>query len=155
MAEDSLRRPFPERHLRDEIRPHPPRDTRDRLRRRRIERARVDRPLSQHRLEHPQVALLEARADLAHVPEHAVVVDAEQERAEVAGAVALARRPPADDELLLPPDLDLAPVRRALAGLVPALHALGHEALEPALPRRLEERGAVAGVPRRHLPAAA
>ena len=84
-------------------------------------------------------AVREPGADLAGVAQRAVLVDADEERAEVdrpAGAL----RPAADDELLLGPDLDLLPAVGALAGDVRRAAVLGHDPLEAADAGRLEER---------------
>ena len=70
-------------------------------------------------------------------------VDAEDERAEAGRAPALALRVAADDELLPAVRLDLQPVAAALALLVARRRLLGHDALEPLLLRRLEQRLAV------------
>src|SRR5947209_19253552 len=86
----------------------------------------------------------EAGAHLARVAQPAVVEGADQQRAEVR-ARALWRRVAADHELLLRADLHLAPCRGALAGLVRRRLVLGHDALEPALARRLERLEPVAG----------
>ena len=73
---------------------------------------------------------VEPGADLAGEAQLAVLVDAHGHRAEIAG-VALARRPAADHELLLGPDLELEPRRRAPARLVARAPELGDDALEP------------------------
>ena len=66
-----------------------------------------------------RIAPVEPGADLAGEPQLAVLVDADGDGPELP-RVALARRPAADDELLLGPDLDLQPGRASAAGLVPA-----------------------------------
>src|SRR3989442_1847407 len=96
----------------------------------------------------------EAGAHLARVAQLAVVEGADQQRAEVR-ARALGRRVAADHELLLRADLHLAPRRGALAGLVRRRVVLGHDALEPALARRLERFEAIAPEPPREAQRAA
>src|SRR6267378_2200167 len=86
----------------------------------------------------------EAGAHLARVAQLAVVEGADEQRAEVR-ARARGRRVAADHELLLRADLHLAPRGGALAGLVRRRLVLGHDALEPALARRLEGLEPVAG----------
>src|SRR2546423_3970472 len=88
----------------------------------------------------------EAGAHLARIAQPAVVEGADEQRAEVR-ARALGRRVAADHELLLRADLHLAPCRGALAGLVRRRRVLAHDALEPALARRLERLEPVAGQP--------
>ncbi len=99
------------------------------LRRGGIERRIVDAERRERLEQHPAIRRREARPDLAAEPELAVLVDADDERAEVAG-VARPGRPAADDELLLGPDLDLEPGVRAPARLVARALELGDDALE-------------------------
>ena len=73
------------------------------------------------------VCLVEARADLAGVAQLAVLVVADEQRAELA-ARALRRREAADHQLLLGVALELQPVARAAAD-VGAVGALGDHAL--------------------------
>src|SRR3954471_3581403 len=86
-----------------------------------------------------------------------VVVDAEQQRPHAAGAPALARPPPADDDRLGAEVLDLDPLRTAHAGPVRRVQPLGDDALQPglqagrgdALPSACEPRGRSPAVPPR------
>src|SRR2546426_12225526 len=96
----------------------------------------------------------EAGAHLARVAQLAVVEGADEQRAEVR-ARALGRRVAADHELLFRADFHLAPRRGALAGLVRRRFVLGHDALEPALARRLERLEAIAPEPPREAQRAA
>ena len=62
-----------------------------------------------------------------------VVAHADQQRADAVAALAVARHPAADDDLLARGVLDLQPVRGAPPGLVARVQALGDDALEALL----------------------
>ena len=99
---------------------------------------------SSSRSREPSVAqrvVVEAGADLAGVAQPAVLVVADQQRAEVR-ARALRRRVAADHQLLLGVALELAPVARA-GGAVGAVGALGDDALEALAAGLAEELLAV------------
>src|SRR5207249_3070118 len=81
-------------------------------------------------------AVVEPRADVPAVDELSVVPVTEEQGAE-RRARALASGDSADDELAALRRLDLEPGLRALAGFVPAVHALGDDAFEAARERRL------------------
>jgi hypothetical protein len=83
-------------------------------------------------------------ADLAGVAQLAVLVHADEERAEVDG-LAGAARPAADHQFLLGSDLDLLPRHRALPGQVGRATVLGHDPFETARLGRLEQGGSVSG----------
>src|SRR5918995_4024854 len=83
------------------------------------------------------------------------VVVADQQRAYVAAAHALARHPATDHELLLAPVPHLDPVAAAPARTVGAVQPLGDHALEPAGACRLEQRLPLSHVVPRRLPARA
>src|SRR5207248_7709144 len=89
-------------------------------------------------------AVGEAGADVPRVDELPAVVVAEEEGTDGAGPPAFARRPAADHELLAPVVLDLEPGPRALAGLVDAVEALGHDALEARALAGLDDVGPTA-----------
>src|SRR3954447_24980773 len=92
-----------------------------------------------------QGVAVEAGADLAGVAQRAVVVVAEQERAEL-GPRPARRGEPADDELLALLALELEPVARAAVG-VGAVGALGDQPLPPLAARlRVEDLPALAAV---------
>src|SRR5438093_5615349 len=90
-----------------------------------------------------ELALGEARARVAHVDEVLALVHAEQERAEVRAHLARLG-PSADDELLFVQDLELAPVRGALARLVQRQRVLRDQPFPAALHRLLEQCSSVA-----------
>ena len=69
---------------------------------------------------------------------------AEQQRADAILALPLPRHPAADDQLLPALVLHLDPGSGAAAGLVWAVEALGHHALEPLLAGGFEQRLALA-----------
>src|SRR4029078_12440925 len=108
-----------------------------------IERRRVD----DERLHRGQEPLpsrgVEPRPDLAGEPQLPVLVAADRYRPEGA-RVPLARRPATDDQLLLRPDLDLDPRRRAPPRLVARAAELGHAPLGRACAAPLHERLALA-----------
>src|SRR3954447_7635386 len=81
-----------------------------------------------------------------------VLVVADEQRPEVVGAVALAREPAADHHVGAAHVLDLDPARRAAAGGVGAVEALGDHALESLRARGGEHRLAVADVMARRAP---
>ena len=88
------------------------------------------------------IRVREAGADLAGVAQFAVLVHADEERAEL-DRPAGSGHPAADDQLLLGPDLDLPPGHRARAGHVRRVAVLGHDSLEAPHPGGLEERNPV------------
>ena len=91
--------------------------------------------------------------DAPGVAQRALLVgDADHERAQPAGAPALAGQPAADDRVGRVDVLDLDPAGRAAAGQVGAVEPLGDHALELLGARQLEQRAAVADVMRRRLP---
>ena len=97
------------------------------------ERARVARERRERGLDAVERGLGEAGADPPGVPERAgVVVVAEEQRAEGRRARALARRPAADDELLVREVLHLQPGGGAAPRFV--------DAVDAAWPRRLRAR---------------
>src|SRR4051794_21523923 len=135
MAKTARAGPLGEADLRHELRLDP-RDA-ALADRRRVGEGRIgalERP--KPRPEVAQRRLVEAGPDLAGVPQGAVVVVAEQERAEL-GARAPGRGVAADDELLALLALELQPVPRAPVA-VGAVGALSDHAL-PALAARLGE----------------
>src|SRR6185369_14769905 len=88
------------------------------------------------------VRIRETRPDLAGVAQAAVLVDTDQERAEIdrpAGPL----DPATDDELLFGTDLDLLPGHRARSGDVCRPTVLGHDPFEAAFSCDFEERDAV------------
>src|SRR5262249_12267597 len=90
--------------------------------------------------------LVESRADVSDVLQAAltaIVVDAEQQRAEVRARLARFG-PAADDEFLFLMDLDLAPVGRALARLVERRRVLDDQPLPSLLHRFVVRRASVA-----------
>src|SRR5262245_66104082 len=92
----------------------------------RIERALVDRERCEQRAHAVELGEGEAGAHPPRVTKDGVarlVVVADEEGAQMAGAVAGSFAPTPDHELLLPADLHLAPGRRALAHQVPAVAA--------------------------------
>ena len=91
----------------------------------------------------------EARADLAGGDEAIAVEGADDERADSAGALALARHPAADHELLALLVLDLEPGTRPFARLVAAVEALRDHVLHPLLPAHREQQIATARCRRR------
>src|SRR2546425_11742513 len=97
-------------------------------------------------LHHPrELFLIEAGAGMSRVDEALAVwiVDAEQQCPEVRARLSRFG-PAADDELLLVDDLELAPVGRALAGLVLRVGVLRDEAFPAVLERLLIESASVA-----------
>ena len=66
---------------------------------------------------------------------------ADEQRAERRRAVALAREPPADHQLLAPAHLELAPGARPAADLVGAVGALGDQPLEATVRDGRQQRG--------------
>src|SRR4051812_37957196 len=80
------------------------------------------------------------------------MVVAEEQRTEDARSVALSGGPASDHQFLLTAQLHLAPRRRPPTRLVSAVQPLGHETLEMALLRDVEQRLAVAHQVYRHLP---
>src|SRR5262245_53601966 len=111
MAQDPFLRPLAELAFSDELRADPPRDPRNDPRWWRFERRRVQLARREQHAQPVELATVEARADLAAVPQHTGVVHADEKRSEVAGAVALARLPASDDELLSHAGLRLPPRR--------------------------------------------
>ena len=103
------------------------------------ERRRLGGKRDDGRQELGPVRVREARADLAGVAQAAVLVDADQERAEV-DRLAGPLHPATDDELLLGTDLDLLPRHRPRSGHVRRAAVLGHDPLEAPIARGLEER---------------
>src|SRR6185312_2985288 len=101
-----------------------------------------------------QLGFVEARADLAGIPQLAAlgVVHAQLERAEPPGARASPLRPAADHQLLALRVLDLQPAPVALAGQVARVEPLGDDALQALLARGGEQRAAVALVVGGHAP---
>src|SRR5258706_9908708 len=98
-------------------------------------------------MERGEDLLGEAGAHLAGIAQPVAAPGADQQRAQVRPAAAR-RREAADHELLLGAHLDLAPGRRANAGLVARAWILADHALEPAPPRLGERLEAVV----RHAP---
>src|SRR4051794_18256305 len=90
----------------------------------------------------------EAGADLAGKAQLAVLVHPDRDRPEIA-RVAFARRPAADDELLLGTDLELQPGRRPATRLIARAPELRDDPLEALAARRGHERLAVADDVRR------
>ena len=74
----------------------------------------------------------------------AVLLDADEQRADAIRALAGARHPAADDDVLAAHVLDLQPALRAAAGLVRAVEPLRDDALEAVLEARREHGRAVA-----------
>src|SRR6267378_3953564 len=109
------------------------------------ERRLVDLERLQQLHDARELFLVEPGAGMSRVDEALPVwiVDAEQQRAEVRARLPRLG-PAADDELLLVDDLELAPVGRALAGLVLRVGVLRDEAFPPALERLLVKRASVA-----------
>src|SRR4051812_29875262 len=135
VAQAAGARPLGEAGLRDELRLDP-RDPRF-FDRRAVGERRIGAPeRAQAAAEVAQRLVVEAGADLARVAQPAVVVVADQERAEL-GARPLWRGVAADHELLALLALHLQPVARAPVA-VRAVGALGDETL-PALAARLGE----------------
>ena len=94
---------------------------------------------AQPRFQTGQLVVREPGTDPAGVAQSAhVVVVAEQQRAEVAGAPALTWHPPGDDELLAAPVLDLEPRPRPLARFIGAVNLLRDEPFQALRPGRLE-----------------
>src|SRR5438067_849564 len=146
LADDPFEGPFGERDLAHELGSHPARRAPHRRRRWGIERALVggEPPkLGEERLE--QLAV-EPCAHAAGEVQPGTVVVAEQHGRERVLTRAGAPGPAADHELLLAPHLDLAPRRRALAGLVRAAEPLGHDAFELAFTGGVEQLPAAADV---------
>src|SRR5687768_12821288 len=79
-------------------------------------------------------------------------VDAHEQRPELTGTAPLALRPPADDELLPPDVLHLAPVVDAAPRRVRLVEPLRHDALVAALEARLQDGSAAPDEVRRCLP---
>ncbi len=141
MAQAAVGRPLGEPDLRHERRLHPVRLL---VRSRRVaERSRPGLDGFQQLDELRELAVVEARTHPPRVQEIAVVVDAQDERAEIHPR--LARLGPArDDELLFGQDLDLAPVGCALAGMVERRRLLRDQAFPAAGDRALVHLPAVA-----------
>ena len=92
------------------------------------------------------LGVVEAGADVPRPAQDAVLVDAEDKRAERVSASALPLRVPHDHELLPALGLELQPVARAPAGLVGRVGSLGHDPLEALLLRcRVQRRAVVEG----------
>ncbi len=89
-----------------------------------------------------QLAFGEAGADRADVGEAARLGDAHQQRPDPAGPATGTGPPAADHYLLITEVLDLEPVRRAAAGFVGRVEALGHDPLHALLAARLPHVGA-------------
>src|SRR5215217_4475543 len=143
MAEAPVARPLGEADLAHELRSCPARTGRDRLER--LERRLRLLELAQPRAELPQRRVVEARADPARVAEHAVLVVAHEQRAELR-ARPLRAGEPADHELLLGVALELEPVARA-AAVVGAVGALRDHSLEALFARLAVDLPAVLAVP--------
>ena len=111
-------------------------------RRRRVERRRVGLEPLEDRLQLLARAPVEPGADLARESQSLVLVDADDDRAQVLRGP-LPRRPAADDQLLFRSRLDLEPRRGPAARLVARAAVLGHDALEALGLDRLEERHAL------------
>src|SRR5712692_2712562 len=94
----------------------------------------------------------EAGADLARVHELPLVVIAHQQCAGISAALALAREPPADDQLLALSVLELDPGAAALVGLVGRVELLAHDAFEAGLAAGLEHGRPASLLVRRGLP---
>src|SRR6267378_671136 len=109
------------------------------------ERRLVDLERLQQLHDARELFLVEPGAGMSRVDEALPVwiVDAEQQRAEVRARLPRLG-PAADDELLFVDDLQLAPVGRALAGLVARVGVLGDEAFPAFLEGALVQRAAVA-----------
>ena len=138
LADEPVAGPAGELGADDDLRPHP----HGAPRRRRAAAARANGDARRRAGRAPPAARRgcprEPGADLAGVSQRTVLVDADEQRAELDRRAGTAR-PAADDELLLRPDLDLLPGHRALAGQVRRAAILGHDPFEPARSGRLEE----------------
>src|ERR671934_1039369 len=144
LAQLPIAGPLLERDLCDELRPRPRRIAHAR---RRIERRPFGAERRQRAPELGERLRREAGADLAGVAEPVVVVEPDEERAEVR-AGALRRREAADDELGFLAHLDLEPLSRADARLVRGADVLGDDALPPlGLRRRVRVRAASGKAP--------
>src|SRR5690606_16967850 len=95
---------------------------------------------------------IEPGADLAGVAQLAIVVVADEQRAESAAQAALPGDPAADDHLLAPDVLDLEPVAGAFPRSIPAGQPLGDDAFQASSPGGLEQRSSLARVIGGHLP---
>ena len=107
------------------------------------ERGRIALERAQEPEQALDLLLAEPGADVADPAELVPVPDREDERAEGAGATALAARVAGDDELLAPGRLHLEPRPAALPGLVAGVGPLRDDPLELLLLRGREERLAV------------
>src|SRR5262249_1097618 len=120
-----------------------------------LERALVRGKRPQLHVQLVQDLVGEAGADLAGVDELAGVVVADEQRAGIAAALALAFEPAADDELLSVAVLDVQPGAGAPPRFVPGVELLGPPAFEARLAACLEHRRPSALLERRGLPGGA
>src|SRR5262249_51544267 len=91
-----------------------------------------------------QLLLIESGARVSDVLQRASLVDAEEQRAEVLARLSRLG-PAADDELLLPHELQLAPRRAPSSALIRRARLLDDEALPAFRQRALVKRMPVAG----------
>jgi hypothetical protein len=92
----------------------------------------------------------EAGPDLPAILQARRCLDAQQQRAQQRGALAVAWGPAADHHVLSPLVLDLEPVRGAAAGQVGRVQPFEHHALEPVLQAGGQHRRPGAGEAGRH-----